>query len=80
MREYTIAFKNSDRVELESQNTEKAQRWNHTITRVETSYMGFVCSAQPKMELLTAEIPKRCPVCREIKPIKDREPEGEENF
>jgi hypothetical protein len=44
--------------------------WEHIIIRVEKLYFSFVCGAQPKMELLAADAPLRCPVCRALHPFK----------
>jgi hypothetical protein len=42
----------------------------HEITRVEKNYFGFVCPKQPKMELLSADELKKCPVCSARNPFQ----------
>ena len=50
-------------------NTTKVQ--DHVLVSIEPGgYISFLCSAQPKMELRSYELPRICPVCRHIKPIK----------
>ena len=53
----------------------------HTLIRVERQrYVAFVCSRQPLMEFFSCDVPKRCPICRQINPIKMGTVEGEELF
>jgi hypothetical protein len=41
----------------------------HEVTAVHRNCVGFICSGQPKMELLAAEAPLRCPVCGQRTPL-----------
>lgn len=43
---------------------------DHVLTRVERArYIYFTCPNAPKMELVSFDEPKQCPVCRTIKPV-----------
>jgi phage FluMu protein Com len=44
---------------------------DHMITSIEPrGYIHFVCPEQPTMEFRSFELPKRCPICRRVNPIK----------
>jgi len=57
------------------QKPEKPTKWEHILTRIEDKSFGFLCSAQPKMEFICfGKAPRRCPICREINPLKMETP------
>ena len=54
------------------------KKYTHYISKTEGGAIYYVCSAQPKTELKSPGVPKRCPFCREINPIKMGVEEGVE--
>lgn len=44
---------------------------DHTLTRMERGrYVYFTCPAQPKMEIVSFDLPLTCPVCRALRPVR----------
>lgn len=41
---------------------------NHMIIKIENDQVFFVCSAAPKMEMITFGAPKKCSVCSCVNP------------
>ena len=41
----------------------------HSITKIDDDKVYFVCSGAPRLEMMTYDAPKKCPICSCIRPI-----------
>ncbi len=53
----------------------------HLLIRVERRrYLCFTCPKRSQLELVSFDLPKRCPVCRKINPVGLGNHEGQDEF